>query len=62
VLHEAFYIARSGRPGPVVVDIPKDVQFKARANTSAVDDIGAQDLSAANIKGDLRTRSRKPSI
>ncbi len=27
VLHEAFRIAQSGRPGPVVVDIPKDVQF-----------------------------------
>ncbi|WP_374546617.1 acetolactate synthase 3 large subunit [Rhodoblastus sp.] len=27
ILHEAFYIARSGRPGPVVIDIPKDVQF-----------------------------------
>ncbi|MGQ3673282.1 acetolactate synthase 3 large subunit [Xanthobacter sp. TB0136] len=27
VLHEAFYVAQSGRPGPVVVDIPKDVQF-----------------------------------
>jgi acetolactate synthase-1/2/3 large subunit len=27
VLHEAFYIAAAGRPGPVVVDIPKDVQF-----------------------------------
>ncbi len=27
VLHEAFHIARSGRPGPVLVDIPKDVQF-----------------------------------
>ena len=27
IIHEAFYIARSGRPGPVVVDIPKDVQF-----------------------------------
>ncbi len=27
ILHEAFYIASSGRPGPVVVDIPKDVQF-----------------------------------
>src|SRR5205085_2231674 len=27
VLHEAFYVARSGRPGPVVVDVPKDVQF-----------------------------------
>ena len=26
VLHEAFYVARSGRPGPVVVDLPKDVQ------------------------------------
>jgi acetolactate synthase-1/2/3 large subunit len=27
VLHEAFYVATSGRPGPVVVDVPKDVQF-----------------------------------
>jgi acetolactate synthase-1/2/3 large subunit len=27
VLHEAFHIAASGRPGAVVVDIPKDIQF-----------------------------------
>jgi acetolactate synthase-1/2/3 large subunit len=27
ILHEAFYVAQHGRPGPVVVDIPKDVQF-----------------------------------
>lgn len=27
IIHEAFYVAQSGRPGPVVVDIPKDVQF-----------------------------------
>ena len=24
-VHEAFYVARSGRPGPVVIDLPKDV-------------------------------------
>ncbi|WP_132524276.1 acetolactate synthase 3 large subunit [Rhizobium sp. BK376] len=27
IIHEAFRIAQSGRPGPVVVDIPKDIQF-----------------------------------
>ena len=27
IMHEAFYVATTGRPGPVVVDIPKDVQF-----------------------------------
>ena len=26
VIHEAFHVARSGRPGPVVVDLPKDIQ------------------------------------
>ncbi|MFZ3235223.1 MAG: acetolactate synthase 3 large subunit [Stellaceae bacterium] len=27
VMHEAFYVAKSGRPGPVVIDLPKDVLF-----------------------------------
>ena len=27
VIHEAFYVANTGRPGPVVVDIPKDVSI-----------------------------------
>ncbi len=31
VMHEAFYVATNGRPGPVVVDIPKDVQFAEAA-------------------------------
>src|SRR5947208_14364350 len=29
VIKEAFYIASSGRPGPVIVDVPKDVQTRA---------------------------------
>ncbi len=31
VMKKAFHIAKSGRPGPVVVDIPKDVSFKKTA-------------------------------
>src|SRR5471030_153738 len=33
ILHEAFYVATSGRPGPVVIDIPKDIQFASGAYT-----------------------------
>ena len=33
ILHEAFYVAGHGRPGPVVVDIPKDIQFKTGTYT-----------------------------
>ena len=38
IVHEAFYIAASGRPGPVLIDIPKDV-FQARGHYTPVDTI-----------------------
>src|SRR5271166_596656 len=37
-VHEAFYIAASGRPGPVLVDIPKDV-FQAQFHYSPVNTV-----------------------
>ena len=33
VLHQAFHVATTGRPGPVLVDIPKDVQFASAEYT-----------------------------
>src|SRR5436853_962007 len=39
VVREAFHLARSGRPGPVVIDTPKDVSA-ARANHSRLDHVG----------------------
>lgn len=38
VVREAFHLARSGRPGPVVIDIPKDVSA-ARADHSRLDHV-----------------------
>ncbi len=38
IVHEAFYVAASGRPGPVLVDIPKDV-FQAQGHYQPVSTI-----------------------
>ena len=35
VVHEAFYVARSGRPGPVVIDLPKDILINPAPYTEA---------------------------
>ncbi len=50
-LHEAFHIATSGRPGPVVVDIPKDVQV-ARARYARPGKI-VHKTYRPQLKGDL---------
>ena len=38
IVHEAFYIAASGRPGPVLIDVPKDV-FQAQGHYTPVTSI-----------------------
>ncbi len=39
VIHEAFYIARHGRPGPVLIDLPKDVQQAATEFVPPADEV-----------------------
>src|SRR5258705_2142899 len=51
VLHEAFHIAKSGRPGPVVIDIPKDIQF-ATGTYSRPKEIAHKGYRP-KVKGDL---------
>ena len=46
MMHEAFYVARSGRPGPVVVDLPKDMLF-ALGPYSGPEQGAAQELPPA---------------
>jgi len=55
-LHEAFYVARSGRPGPVVVDIPKDIQF-ADAPYVGPSNVVHKTYQPA-VKGDIRAIER----
>ena len=46
-IHEAFYIARSGRPGPVLVDLPKNIQ---------------QASITPEFPGEVKIRSYQPTI
>ena len=50
VLHEAFHVATSGRPGPVLIDIPKDVQF---ANGTYTPPAKVQSHYNPQVKGDI---------
>ena len=51
ILHEAFYVAQNGRPGPVVIDIPKDIQFKSGKYEKPRDN--QHKTYRPQIKGDL---------
>ncbi len=52
VMHEAFYVARSGRPGPVVVDLPKDILQATGTYTNNVN--AAHRSYKPQVKGDAR--------
>jgi acetolactate synthase I/II/III large subunit len=68
VLHEAFHIATSGRPGPVVIDIPKDVQFamgsyfkpQAEMSHPTYKPQREGDLEAIRVAVDLMLRAERP--
>ncbi|MEP3275033.1 MAG: acetolactate synthase 3 large subunit [Stappiaceae bacterium] len=53
VIHEAFHVATSGRPGPVVIDIPKDVQFATGSYYPAKN--GAHKAYKPRLKGDMNS-------
>ena len=50
-IHQAFHVATTGRPGPVLVDIPKDVQFAE--GTYMPPQKARVDHYAPRVKGDI---------
>jgi len=55
-IHQAFHVATSGRPGPVLIDIPKDVQF-ATGNYTAKEKIKTSHYQP-KLKGDIEQITR----
>jgi len=51
IIHEAFKIATTGRPGPVLIDIPKDVQF-AKGEYYGPTEVASSHAYSPRIKGD----------
>ncbi len=69
ILHEAFHVATTGRPGPVVVDIPKDIQFAKgiyappqTAPRTSYNPPVQGDMEAIKAAVELMTQAKKPII
>ena len=69
ILAEAFYIARTGRPGPVLIDVPKDVQQKLTREVAPADieipklrALENFDMAAAQRLADAINQSHRPMI
>ncbi|NCC22268.1 MAG: acetolactate synthase 3 large subunit [Alphaproteobacteria bacterium] len=67
IVHEAFHVARSGRPGPVVIDLPKDVQFAKgvykkpdECDYKAYQPRVMPDMNAIEAAVDLLSKAKKP--
>jgi acetolactate synthase-1/2/3 large subunit len=56
VIHQAFHVSRSGRPGPVLIDIPKDVQFATSEYTPMPK--AKVDHYQPRVKGDIDAITR----
>jgi acetolactate synthase-1/2/3 large subunit len=66
-IHQAFHVARSGRPGPVLIDIPKDVQFATgtyraprEATVSHYQPRVKGDIAAITALVDLMEKAERP--
>ena len=53
-LHEAFHLARSGRPGPVLIDLPKDVANAELPLTLASTPLAHDETPPADVRGIAR--------
>ena len=69
IIHQAFHVALAGRPGPVLVDIPKDVQFatgtyktKNQTTNGNYNPIIKGDISAITQLVELIENAEKPII
>ena len=68
-IHQAFHIATSGRPGPVLIDIPKDVQFakgtytpKTKAHTKHYQPQVKGDLAKITELVELMEKAERPVL